>query len=74
MLGKRIALGFGIAVVFPAMVHFGVSTFVPAPRERDYQVESYYGRHERANPEEQKSLEDEAHATRETEGAGATEI
>jgi len=36
MLAKKIALGFGIAVVFPMMVHFGVSTFVKEPRWKDY--------------------------------------
>ena len=34
MLGKRIALGFGIAVFFPAMVQFGVSTFAPCPKRK----------------------------------------
>jgi len=36
MLAKKIALGFGIAVVFPMMVHFGVSTFVKEPQWKDY--------------------------------------
>jgi hypothetical protein len=38
MLAKRIALGFGIAVVFPAMIHSGVSIFSPPPRWQDYTV------------------------------------
>ena len=36
MLAKKFALAFGIAVVFPAMVHYGVSTFCPEPRWQDY--------------------------------------
>lgn len=32
MLFKRIALGFGIAIIFPMMIHYGVSTFVPKPK------------------------------------------
>jgi len=36
MLAKKIALGFGIAIVFPMMVHFGVSTFVKEPQLKDY--------------------------------------
>jgi hypothetical protein len=38
MIAKKFALAFGIAVVFPAMVHFGVSTFSPEPRWQDYTV------------------------------------
>ena len=32
MLAKRIAIAFGIAVIFPMLVHYGVSMFVPRPR------------------------------------------
>jgi hypothetical protein len=38
MLAKRFALAFGIAVVFPAMIHSGVSMFSPPPRWEDYTV------------------------------------
>ena len=31
MLAKKIALGFGIAIVFPAMIHSGVNVFSPPP-------------------------------------------
>ena len=59
MLAKKFALGFGIAVVFPMMIHYGVSTFSPQPKWRDYQVENYFEQHRRAAPEEQKKLEAE---------------
>lgn len=59
MLAKKFALGFGIAIVFPMMVHYGVSTFSPQPKWKDYRVENYYERHERATSEEQKKLEAE---------------
>ncbi|MDD2866490.1 MAG: hypothetical protein PHO59_04110 [Candidatus Omnitrophica bacterium] len=36
MLAKKFALGFGIAVIFPMMIHYGVATFVPEPRWQDY--------------------------------------
>ena len=36
MLAKKFALAFGIAVVFPAMVHYAVSSFSPEPRWSDY--------------------------------------
>jgi hypothetical protein len=42
MLAKKIALGFGIAVVFPMLIHYGVSTFVPSPKWQDYQVPGLY--------------------------------
>jgi hypothetical protein len=59
MLAKKFALGFGIAIIFPMMIHYGVSTFSPEPKWKDYQVENYYEKHERAIPEEQKKLEAE---------------
>ena len=55
MLAKKFALGFGIAIIFPMMIHYGVSTFSPEPKWKDYQVENYYEKHERATPEEQKN-------------------
>ena len=38
MLAKKIALGFGIAIVFPMLLHYGVSTWTPPPKWQDYQV------------------------------------
>ena len=38
MLAKKFALAFGISVVFPAMIHYGVATFSPEPRWQDYHV------------------------------------
>jgi hypothetical protein len=32
MLAKKIALGFGLAIIFPMMIHYGVSTFSPEPK------------------------------------------
>jgi hypothetical protein len=40
MIAKKFALAFGIAVVFPAMIHYGVSTFSLEPRWLDYHVAS----------------------------------
>jgi len=36
MLAKKFALAFGIAVVFPAMIHYAVSSFTAEPRWSDY--------------------------------------
>ncbi len=57
MLAKRIALGFGIALVFPLLIHYGVSTLITQPKWEDYQIENYYEQHQRATPEEQKKME-----------------
>lgn len=35
MLARQIAIGFGIAVIFPLLVFYGVSTFYPAPKFPD---------------------------------------
>lgn len=59
MLAKKFALGFGIAIIFPMMIHYGVSTFSPQPKWEDYQVENYYERHKRATTVEQENLEAE---------------
>ena len=56
MLAKKFALGFGIAVIFPMMIHYGVSTFVHEPRWRDYYTENYYRRYENATPQEKAKL------------------
>ena len=32
MLARQIAIGFGIAVIFPLLVYYGVATLYPAPK------------------------------------------
>ncbi len=59
MLAKKFAGGFGIAIVFPMMIHYGVSTFSPPPKWKDYQIANYHERYKRATPEERKRLEAE---------------
>ena len=34
MLARQIAVGFGIAVIFPLLVYYGVATFYPAPKRQ----------------------------------------
>ncbi|MDD3297091.1 MAG: hypothetical protein PHU64_07035 [Candidatus Omnitrophica bacterium] len=51
MLAKRIALGFGIAIIFPMMVHYGVRTFAPKPKWQDYRVQINYN-YSNLSPEE----------------------
>jgi hypothetical protein len=50
MLAKRIALGFGIAIVFPMLLHYGVSTWTPQPKLDLYELQQPYN--PQATPEE----------------------
>jgi hypothetical protein len=59
MLAKKIALGFGIAIIFPMMIHYGVSTFVSQPKWDDYHVKNYFERYEHGTAEEKIALEAE---------------
>src|SRR5437879_1966780 len=52
MLAKKIALGFGIAVVFPMLIHYGVSSFVPSPKWQDYQIRGIF---DPGAPQEEKA-------------------
>lgn len=41
MLGKKIALGFGIAIIFPMMIHYGFVTFSTPPELPKYETLTY---------------------------------
>lgn len=56
MLAKKIALAFGIAIVFPSMIHFGVGVVNKNPSWQEYQVEDYYEKYQNATPEEKEKL------------------
>jgi lipopolysaccharide export LptBFGC system permease protein LptF len=36
MLARQIAIGFGVAIVFPLLIYYGVCTFSPAPKWSDF--------------------------------------
>ena len=55
MIAKKFALAFGIAVVFPMMIHYGVSTWTPKPKWGDYQVQGLFN--QQLSPEERARLE-----------------
>ena len=57
MIAKKFALAFGIAVIFPAMIHFGVSTFSPKPKWPDCSPCSLTSTN--STPEERQRREDE---------------
>ena len=50
MLAKKIALGFGIAIVFPMLLHYGVSTWTPQPKWDLYDLQRPFN--PQATPEE----------------------
>lgn len=57
MLAKKIVLIIGIAIIFPMMIHFGVSIFSPKPKWKDYRIENYYMQYKKASPKEKKVLQ-----------------
>ncbi len=59
MLARKIILGFGLAIVIPMLVHFGVDLLNPKPKFSDYDVKNYYEKHQRASVDEQIQLEEE---------------
>ncbi len=36
MIGRQIAIGFGLAIIFPLLIFYGVSMFSPPPKAQDY--------------------------------------
>jgi hypothetical protein len=59
MIAKRFALAFGIAVILPFMVFYGVSTFSPKPKFDDYSIKNYWQKLQDATKEEKPKLEQE---------------
>jgi len=59
MLAKKIALGFGIAVILPILVYYGVSTFSPAPKWADRYDRYSYQKYQNATPVERAKIERE---------------
>ena len=58
MLAKRFGFGFGIAIILPMLVHYGVSTFSPAPKWNEYYSNHYY-QYQNATTEEKAKLQAE---------------
>ncbi len=57
MLAKKFALGFGIAIILPMLVHYGVSTFSRAPKWQDRYDQYSYQKYDKATPEERAKIE-----------------
>ena len=56
-MAKKIVLGFGIALVFAAVVHYGICTLFPEPKWNDYQIKGYYHLYKKASEIEKDKLE-----------------
>jgi len=53
MIGRQIAIGFGIAIILPLLIYYGVRTFSPPPRYQDYVVGRAFNPN--ATPEERQA-------------------
>ncbi len=59
MLAKKFALGFGIAIILPMLVHYGVSTFSPAPKWEERYSRYSYQQYQNASPAEKAKIDQE---------------
>ena len=58
-MAKKIVLGIGIAIIFSAVVHYGICTFFPRPKWNDYTIDNYRDKYNRASATEKIALEKE---------------
>jgi uncharacterized membrane protein YphA (DoxX/SURF4 family) len=72
MLARQIAIGFGIAVIFPLLVFYGVSTFYPAPKYPSDGTGECMLR--AATPEDRVECAEKQHVAREAYTAAAREF
>lgn len=73
MLAKHIAIGFGIAIIFPLLVYYGVSSIHPAPKTADY-YKTRIGPPPTATTEQRKEFADRQQAEREAYGAAVKQF
>jgi hypothetical protein len=59
MLAKKFALGFGIAIILPMLVHYGVSTFSPAPKWQERHDVYSYEKYRDASPQQKEKMDKE---------------
>lgn len=59
MLAKKFGFGFGIAIILPLLVHYGVSTFSPPPKWNDYSSNRDYAAYQNGTVEEKKKMDNE---------------
>ncbi len=61
--GKKFALAFGIAIIFPMMLYYGVSSFSPPPDWQDFYKEYHNLGAEEEKEREAERLAEEARLT-----------
>lgn len=59
MQARRIAIAFGIAVIFPLLVYYGVATLHPAPKYQSVVTATLAGVAANATPEQKKDYEEQ---------------
>ncbi|HTV31757.1 MAG TPA: hypothetical protein VME69_01440 [Methylocella sp.] len=64
MSGRNIAIGFGIAILLPALIFYGVSTLSPAPKYADDITADTYRHKANATAEERQADDDKTQAAR----------
>lgn len=65
LLAKKIAVGFGIAVIFPMLMHYGARTLHAPPDWKDYARPMYPSKYEAMTAEERAQYEAEEQALQE---------
>jgi len=70
MLARQIAIGFGIAVIYPLLIYYGVATFHPAPQFQTI-VTATFSMPPNATPEQRKEFEVQRQKRKEQEAAFA---
>lgn len=70
MLARQIAIGFGIAMIFPLLVYYGVSTFYPPPKYRPMTLTLT----PQSTPEERQKYQEESRQRQETYNAAARDF
>ena len=59
MLARQIAIGFGIAFIFPLLIHYGVATFYPPPKFQSYVTVTARLLPSNATPAERQEIEEQ---------------
>ena|SRR5438105_13279178 len=72
MLARQIAIGFGIAIIFPLLVYYGVATFYPAPNRQPLVTTVAPGPN--ASPEERRECADQQRKQQEAFNAATKEF
>jgi hypothetical protein len=68
MLARQIAVGFGIALIFPLLVYYGVATFYPTPKFQDI-VTATLVSPSNPTPEQRKEYEEQRQKQQEQQRA-----